>query len=326
MPVRLLMAMTMLAAGSPTSHAVDVPRIGRPTEDFYGAVGERVRVTTTATPTEIAVEDAITFTLTVHGCRNPGEIERPDLRRRPDFAADFVIDDLSDDGADTQAKPGTRSFRYRLRPKHDRVREIPLVLFRYYDPRLDYFPTTAPEHVIALTIQPRPATGDGGLPMPGPDFLFVLTPEADEGIRLPDWLKLMLALVVPAIGCGVWYMAWQRRYPDAAILARQRRERAVRRALDALTSLRTTSPDPAAGIGAIVLTFVRDRTGLPLPVTTPNNVVASMRQAGVTETRIAGVESLLREIDAARFGLAGPGIESLRAGAERVIRDWEAGA
>src|SRR5262245_30216387 len=158
--------------------AVDAPVVGRPREHFYGAIGEHVRLEMKASLNQLRAEDPLDLTLIITGAANPGQIERPDLKQLPDFSSRFHIDDLPED-----APPkGERIFRYCLRPKSERVRDIPPLLFHYWNPRLSYYATTATPSQIALDVQPRNVTSELNGPLEEPEFLF--EPPIDEDLRL----------------------------------------------------------------------------------------------------------------------------------------------
>src|SRR5262249_16001260 len=138
---------------------------------------------------------------------------------------------------------GTRIFRYRLRPKNDRVRDIAPLLFRYYDPKLNYFPTTI-SNSIPLHVRPRTSSETVGMPMEEPEFLFQIgAGPAMLAHQSPHagWPKMLLAFFAPALVCGAWYALWRYRHPDEAKLAHLRRSWAVRHALNELHRIHESS-------------------------------------------------------------------------------------
>src|SRR5262249_3838370 len=157
----------------------------------------------------------------ITGAANPEQIERPDLKQLPDFATRFHIDDLPED-----APPkGERIFRYRLRPKSERVREIPPLLFHYWNPRLSYFATTATPEQLVLKVTPRAPTIGAG-PLEAPDFLLESPNHHDlRKEHWPDesWIAVQsAAILIPPLLFLLWYAYWRSRYPSAAKLAQLR--------------------------------------------------------------------------------------------------------
>jgi hypothetical protein len=286
--------------------ASEAPLVGRPRDYFFGAIGEQVRVEMSAQPTQnLRVEDDLTLTFVIHGAENPEQIQRPDLRQLDEFASQFYIDDL-DDGPDPALARRERSFRYRLRPKSEKVDEIPPLLFRYWQPRLQYFAATVPDEAIKVTVGPRTPTDAVGMPMTEPDFLFhVKGPEAFSSPR-PRWqgnVFTVLALLGPAVLCALWYVWWRMRDPGAAMLAQLRRTRVVRAALDGIERVRGPADAAAAGrLGKAMLGYLRERFGLAANVTTPTEVSTALSQVGLVAESVRRVEVFLRDCDAIHFG------------------------
>jgi hypothetical protein len=304
--------------------ASEAPLVGRPRDYFFGAIGEQVRIEMSAQPTQnLRVEDDLTLTFVIHGAENSEQIQRPDLRQLDEFASKFYIDDL-DDGPDPALARRERSFRYRLRPKNESAMEIPPLLFRYWQPRLQYFATTASEQAIELKVQPRTPVEAIGMPMTEPDFLFHVT----EGPSVlaqpkPAWYSnayTVLALLGPALVCGLWYWWWRLRDPGAAALANLRRTRVARAALDEIERLRGPADAENAGrIGRAMLGYLRERFGLEASVVTPAEVAGAISRAGLVEASVERVEAFLRECDAIHFGPAGSASQTLANDARQLI-------
>jgi hypothetical protein len=315
-----------------TSAAAEAPAVGRPSEHFYGAVGEHVRVAVKAAPLSVRVEDPLVLTIAITGAENPEQIERPDLRRLGEYSGNFYIDDLPDE----RQYPDRRIFRYRLRPKTERAASIPPLMFHYYDPRLKYFATTAAQEKITLTVTPRsPAISPGANDpeISGPDWLFETAPdhailhEKHVGFRLGEAsarLITLLGLLLPAVAFGVWFILWRWFSPDAAKLAGLRRAHAVRLALDGLRRL-SHLPPPEIGAKAAVLvrSFLSERLGLPSHCITPSEIGEFLRKAGLSDPLVARAMAFFRDSDFARFGPPGAAPDGLTAMAEKLVLDVE---
>jgi hypothetical protein len=285
--------------------ADDTPLVGRPREHYYNAVGEHVRVTMSAAPVDVRVEDELTLTISISGAANPHQIDRPDLRQLEDFAQRFHIDNI-DEVADTATAIETRTFRYRLRPKNEQANRIPPLLFRYYDPKLKYFPTTISDSDIQLHVRPRVAAESTGLPMQEPEFLFHLADSSAvqrSEVRRSGWPEMLSALLAPGLLCFGWYTWWKHRYPDEAKLARLRRSRAARHALDELRRLREpTSGRFADQTTRIVRTYLHERLDLPGNVATPPEIARHLEQRALTPGLIDQARAFFIDCDALRFG------------------------
>jgi hypothetical protein len=306
------------------SPAVEAPVVGRPSEHFYGAVGEQVRVAMKASPTQLRAEEPLDLTLVITGAVNAEQIERPDLKQLPDFATRFHIDDLPED-----APPkGERIFRYRLRPKSERVRDVPPLLFHYWNPRLSYFATTAPETPIALAVIPRNAASAVGGPLEEPEFLFEMASVRElHREPSPDSLKMALllaALLLPPLLCQAWFLIWRRWYPSAAKLAQMRRSKALREALDRLDEANKYGPQAVADeVAAVARRYLHERFGVASNFGTPPEIAAYLARRAVPAGIVTDVEAFFRACDAVRFGPPAADHESLIGRAKEVVLNAE---
>jgi hypothetical protein len=315
-----------------TSLAAEAPIVGRPAEHFYGAVGDHVQVGMRAAPLSVRVEDPLVLTFEIAHVENPGQIERPDLRRLGEYSRQFYIDDLPDEGP----YPDRRVFRYRLRPKTVHATSIPPLLFHYYVPRLGYFATTAAQERITLTVTPRTPTissASDESPIAGPEWLLQTAPnhaalhEKSTRFRFGDQparVTVTLGLLVPAAAFGIWFVLWRRLSPDAAKLAGLRRAHAVRLALDGLRRLTHLPPAELGARSAILVrSFLSERLGLPAHCITPGEIGEFLKKSGMKDAVISRATEFFRDSDFARFGPPGSASAGLTAMAEKLILDVE---
>ena len=300
--------------------AVDPPLVGRPRDHFYGAVGKQVRVTLAASRSQVRVEEELTLTLHVSGVMNAERIERPDLRQLGDYDDAFYIDDL-DDGPET---PRTeRYFRYRLRPKHEGVREIPAILFRYYRPDLRYFATAVSDDALSLVVLPRTTSSDAAMALEAPEFLFQISTGRGLGSRgsSSDWIWYVVTWLVPPGLCLAWYGYWRWRNPGAAKLARLRRHRAVRQVLDALAK-----HSDAESIAAAVRNYLVHRLDLPWSAQTTSEIAAALEQLPLANVQQTAIREFFLSSDAARFGPPKTAADDLRSLARGLVLSIEEGS
>ena len=304
MAVPFAIATIVLLSLSPAA-ADDVPLFGRPSVHYYDAIGEQIRVEMSAAPTDVRVEQELALTVRVTGAANPRQVRRPDLRAIDDFAARFHVDDLDDGPAPATAD---RVFRYKLRPKNESVKEVPPLLFRYWQPQLKYFAATSPEAAIPLTVRPRESSDAVAVPLQGPEFLFHLTDRHD--VPAPTLAPAPVSDVVPFFiflaplaACFAWYLWWLRHNPGAAQLAQYRRFRAVRAALDELNSLQRKPDGASVGrIAALVRTYLCERWNLPSTATTPSEVEGGLKNGLLSTALMEQTTAFFRSCDVARFG------------------------
>lgn len=307
-----------LLLGSLPLHAQ--PAFFEPPAGYYKARGAKVSVVWSVDRTTLTEEESLTATLTVEGASNPQEVIRPDLAKIPDYANRFRIEYVSSPG---NAKNPT--FVYLLRPRNAEVNRLPTLEF-WYDSGVkfgDPFKKTTAKGkdlVVTKVVKPKPAA----MPLIASDRLFAIEtgsavlerePFATGPIR---WSLLFLLGVLTAIA---WYFVWRRMYPDGARLAKLRRNRALRRATDAIRRANRSS-DPAGAVAAAVLGYLRSRFPLPAGAETPGEVEAALRSAGPAEAEAAA--SFLRRCDEVRFSSASDNPLSLVEEARSLLGRLEA--
>ena len=302
-----------------------VPPLERSAPHFYHAVaapGRAVQVEWTATPTTVPLNRELILTFTVRNAANPHELKRPDLGQFEAITRHFQVLDRGD----PSAKPGAAEVQsiYTLRPREIGRFELPRLEYRYFRPDLPagrQFRTTYTQP-FTITVEPPAATTDTNPPVPldGPEEFFALA----EPSRYPSpgrlaWLAPVAA--IPFVVAG-WVLMWRWLFPDAARLAKIRRHRAVRTALDQLRR-EQASPDLAATAATAFRGYLTARFGVPPMAQTPAEVAAALVELDQPLDRAADAERFLRACDEARFGSVHDGGASLAIAAEGLIRAWE---
>lgn len=292
-----------------------------PTADYYGARGRcivrwEVPQTTAVEGTDLAAA------LVVAGATNPTEVRKPDLKALPAFAH-FVVTDA----ADPPRKAGDKEirFHYVLRPRHRGVERVPALKFYYLNPAAapgkTRFPSTYAESVPIRVTEPPPKLA---VPMPEADRLFEVASGAGvlSGPFEPcRWAWGAAALFGPLVAVG-WFLAWRRIYPDAQRLARIRRSRAARRALDAVRKSGRAA-DPPAAIATALLAYLRSRFPLPESAVTPSELAAALTDAHVPPEIAERTADVFRGCDRARFAPPNDSGQSLAADAEAAVTRLE---
>src|SRR5262249_29071821 len=132
---------------------------------------------------------------------------------------------------------------------------------------------------------------------------------------------LMPVSAVPLV-VGGWLVVWRVIFPDAARLAKLRRNRATRNALDRLKKAPST-PHPARVAAFASGQSLTARFGVPPPAHTPTEVAAALRDVEQPAERAADAEAFLRACDATRFDRSDDTGLSLVNQAESLIVAWE---
>jgi hypothetical protein len=314
--------------------AIEPPVINRP-RDFSGATGS-YRVTMRAEPKTVQAEDPILLTLAFTGSGRLDKLARPDLRKQPEFARQFEIDNAGDRWLEQQK---VREFDFRLRPRSAGVKQVPAFRFVYFKPGvvpdyLGYETTYARE--IPIRVSPRaavtPAEVEGGINSSvQPEALYSLVEgttvlRQDEPVGLPGPIFLALGLLLPPAGAVVWYWGWRRRHPDLAQQQRRRRSRAAQQALKACGALkRLPEGERAVRAEGILTDYLRQRLDLASAAPTPSEVTKQLQSAGLSLQVGAEVSTFLGACTAVRFAPVPPAQPpDWPATAERLVLSLEA--
>jgi hypothetical protein len=319
-----LLSLLVVALSVTAGSAAPPPTSGK--EHFYNAKGARVTVKWELDADTVPEDGHLVAKLVVTGATNPHEVVRPDLRKISVFDERFQVVDVAGKAAAANAK--SVSFAYRLRPRNAKVDRVPSLLFYFYNPNAPgddkYRLTTAEGKPIKVTpAAPKPAAP--AIPIDAPDALFEVNTGLDPLDREPFapglWPWLLLLVLGPLVAGG-WYAAWRRVYPDAARLARMRRSRAARRAVDAVRRA-GRSADPPGTIAAAVLGYVRARYPLPPGAETPGELGDALRAVGVPDDEADAAVGFFRRCDEARFAPPGDTVVSLAVEAEGLVTRLE---
>lgn len=321
----LLAALLLGIAAQQRPSVEDVPPVERPAKDFYNALAAGstgVRVEWTVDPPAVPVTGEFTLTLTVRNAANPHELARPDLRALDEFTKRFQILDRTD----PPAPPDTAEvrFTYGLRPRSPGVTKVPSLRYVYlrkdggvWKP-LTAFANSVPVTVTAAAAKPTPAAAP--VPLDAPEEFFTLAEERPAAT--PGRFGWLLPVAVIPFAVVAWVLLWRRLFPDAVRLAKLRRNRAARLALDRLKKARA-SADPAGGAASAFRSYLSARFGMPPAAQTPAEVVAALRAVECPAEQAADAEAFLRACDAARFTPTPDHGLSLALQAEALVTAWE---
>jgi hypothetical protein len=302
------------------------PDADRP-EDFSGLVGF-CRVTSSAAPTKVAVEDPLTLTVGVTGdWPRDNALHREKMRRlfSAALARDFFVEAKPERDRFLERQK-TCEFFFILRPKRLDVKQIPGLKLAYYLPNRRRFQSTySPEIPLEVTaraeVKPPP---EAIAPLKAPESFFRLItgPEVvrrDRPWRLgfPAWIALVLA---PPGLCGLWYWRWRRLHPNGTQRRQQRRSLAAQRALYALKH----QPDATvAQTLSLMATYLRDRLDFGAAEPTPAEVASLLWRAGAPRPLCRRFGDFFRSCDAARFGPLSAEPAPMGAEAMQLIRALE---
>ncbi len=298
--------------------AADAPAIHQSHPNFSNAIaGPGFDVSWTATPLELSTDGVITLTIRFVGVANPDRVRRPDLASRPPFKANFreILN-----GTDVPPDAMSATFTYRLRPRNEAVRGIPELEVAYYRPGSGVSTKYCDE--IPLTIKPAANAPAAVRPLDAPERFFALPDPNRATARQPAWFDWIGLIAILSVAPTVWIFIWRKRNPDGLRLAKLRRNRAVRAALDGLDRA-GRSPEPVAAAVRVFHVYLAARFGAAAPSPTPGDIARAMAEVELPAGRIAEAVQLVRDCDASRFaGEANPEAFSVPR-VRRLILAWE---
>jgi hypothetical protein len=321
--------------------AIDVkapPREGRP-PSFTGAVG-RFDIDVSAKPTEVAVGDPVTLTMTITdrtpaGARLEG-LRPPDLGEVPGLSERFRI---PTDPLAGVVEGRRKTFTQTIRAKDDTVGRIPGIPFAFFDPRAGRYVTEFSDPIplsvvpaanisVADVVGSEPGLGAGPTELTevaggilanysGPDLLM------SQQVTTATWVH-GATVVAPPILFGIVAVGCRRtrRLRNDHGYARKRTAR--RRALHRLRGANHEEPTRQAQATAQALAdYVADRCNLPAGALTGTEVVDRLRQADVAADLVADIEALLATCEQLRYAAVSGDTNGLPEQAARCVARLE---
>jgi hypothetical protein len=312
---RLRIVSSQQLAGQAKVEPIDVvpiPTRGRPAY-YSGAVGAYT-IQATAKPTEVAVGDPITLTMTVSGAGNIQALQPPRLAEVPELNAAFRI---PTDPLAGEVAGNSKRFSISIRATSEAVTEIPPVPFAYFDPRQERFVTVksqpiplkvkaadrlAVSQIVDSTGSPAAANSrltevSGGILANYTGVDEVLSPQG-----LAPGAVAWLLLVLPPVAFVVSWTARRRSERLRTDVGFARRRKARRRALDRLGPVGTGSPrEAAAAVGSALPQYVADRCNLPAGGMTRTRVVEELSGRALPADLVQEVDALLGECESIHY-------------------------
>lgn len=137
----------------------DLPEDGRPSS-FKGAVGN-FQLTASASSTEISVGDPITVRYSVQGNGNFDRVRDLEIIRTPDLKT--YPPTMKFESSDPNEYVGTKFFEQVIIPQNSDIKEIPSIVFSYFDPELK---TYVVRKTDSIPIHVRPGVNAQPIPPP----------------------------------------------------------------------------------------------------------------------------------------------------------------
>jgi len=292
------------------------PTQGRP-PTFAGAVGQfEFRVS--AKPTEVAVGDPITLTLTIQDRSqlptDMGVLKPPNLAADADLARSFRI---AGDPPSGIVAGRRKSFTQTIRARNDAVTAVPPVSFSYFDPQRREYVTVLSTPISlrvdpALTMADSRIVGAEGEADPAMTELDeveggILANYSGESLILTSQTFAFtwahgLAVLLPPVAFTVIVVGRRRAVRLKRDGGHARRRRARRRALDRLGDAHNAEPDQQAILAAAAVSeYVADRCNLPAGALTSGEVLERLARGRVASALLQDVEQLLAACEQRRY-------------------------
>lgn len=306
------------------------PEEGRPAS-FAGAVG-RYTIDVAAKPTEVAVGDPITLTITIEDQTGKARLESllpPPLAADEALSRDFRVPSEALSGVVTGK---SKRFTVTVRPLRAGVAEVPPIAFSAWDPEQRAYDTVR-SAAVPIVVRPadrmdlsRIVSTAGGVPA-APAAVGTQLTELEGGLVAnkpvtpamvadaipPVDMGAALALLLPPVavaGAAAWNLHRRRHEAEPGRARRSRARRSAERRL-------RTAVTPAE-VAAAVTGYVEDVTGRPAGTVTRGDIDRILREAGADPALCERCASLLASCERARYGAAA-GTDAARAEEARAI-------
>jgi hypothetical protein len=295
----ILLSLLSVAALRAQEAAEAPPKLGQPS-DFSEIVGA-FQITSEAKPTTVAVEEPLTFTVTITGSAVPPYVPTRDkLRIFPDdVQRDFYVEPVAE-----MEKNGSWEFVYCLRPKRAQVKFVPSLKLVYYAPRQRRY-QTAYTDAIPLTVKPRQ---EAAVSVPGlrviqaPASFYQLSSHdtsdsafAMAVLQQAPYVLLLLAAAPPMM-CLVGIWCWRHRRRKIGERARQ-----SQRLMEQTAATLVRSPQDATTTTRLLTEYLRLRMDFPAQEPTPREVERWLKFRGIAKSVREQWRRLLSGYDAGRF-------------------------
>ena len=304
-----------LALDEQILRVLPLPAENRPA-DFNGAVGQ-YSMTVSAGPTNVATGDPITVRVQISGRGNLNGLILPEQTAWHDFKAYPPTANV--ETSDPLGLQGMKTFEQIVAPQSTEIKELPPLIFSYFDPETKLYRTlshpavkltvrpggSAPSPVVAATTR----TTNDDLPPPQRDIVPIkqrigrLRPAGPPLIQQPLFLA---AQGVPVMAFVAAFL-WRRRTDSLANNPRLRRQRAVaeliRNGKQDLQRLATANKAEEfyATLFRLLQEQLGERLDCPASAITEAVVDEKLRPRGVPDSTLDQIHELFQSCNLARY-------------------------
>ena len=315
-----------------------LPDEGRPPDfsDVVGAYDFRA----TVVPKKTRVGDGITLTMVVSGQGYIKAVTEPKLQSEEGFKVyrSEVTQQQTAQGSGTIG--GTKSFKKIIEPQSDKTKEVPAVIFSFFDPRVGRYTTIRrgpfPVEIAAADvekpIQYRPIVIDQEskqkVNIQTEDILPIMTTYSsfpNQALRLYRHPAVIAFAAVPPLALLLSLLVQRKRerlITDRGYARRRRAYAAARKRLAEAKQLlrRGEQSQVYAALSQALAAFIADEIDRPPGSVSPLSVSDLLSNAGADEDTITQTREALESCDRARFSALSEPSEKVKDDYQRIAR------
>ncbi len=314
-----------LESNSLAIYVKPLPVEGKP-DTFKGAVGT-YDLTVSADPKTLKAGEPINLVMKVSGAGNVGAVSEPVIKNLTGFKA-YDSEVKTEITGREREIAGVKTFQKMLIPKNDRLKEIPVIYFSYFDPdRAEY--KTVTRGPLAISVAPAPEKdteilelirdtvpeeeAQQAIKLLARDIHYIKTSPGRfirQGKRWYQQLLLWLVIIlIPLILVvfSLFYQSHRLRLKEDTAYAKARGAYGMAQSL--LAEARKyekegKAKDFYAMLARIIQKYVSDRLNLPPAVVTSQAIAELLTPKGIPAEIITRTKTLLDACDLVRFGAA----------------------
>ncbi len=297
-----------MATSAPIAVSVrELPTAGRP-ESFYGAVGNRFRVSASAEPRQVQAAEAVNFQVTVQGVGNlkvSQNLRFPSLDGFKIYPAAPVSGHrLEGEGILNGYIASYVTYKAVLVPAASGIYTIPAVEWTYFDPADGAYHTLQTEP-ISLTVTPAAQAQNevnfGDVKSGGPGFQALMQDIAylKMGFGSGENVLIRLSRLAWLNGVGLLYVT------SALLFALLGRNKLARKKIFLTAKNRLKKASSGQEVADIVSVYLAERLGIHTGSLPLKEIANRLEQKGVTPATVESFALFWEHLDAERFAPAG---------------------
>lgn len=289
--------------------------------DFNGAVGQ-FEIAATVAPAQVKVNEPVTLRVKLTGAGNIEKLPPPTWPELPGWRS-FESKAVTTTSGQSGQAGGSSEYERLMVPGSPGEFTIPAIQYSYFDPATGQYQTiqTAPLPVSVSPGEAQPpvpavsGSGKEAVTQIAGDIRHIkpappaLKPAGKALMAYPAYWLLWLLPLLGLAGNFVWLKQQDYLRRNTALA---RRSRAYRNAQKSLQQAQRQAESPYSAAGRILTAYLSDKLDRAVSGMTRPELAAQLQSAGVAETLIARVQSVLAQSDLGRFAPANSALSDQR--------------